>query len=384
MHRQAFFSLIVAVIALCAALSIAAPTVHCISPFLLNQRGSLLVQTGHSSSPSFPNLPKPEFKHFAPRTKPKSPPNSSSKAPAKPKAAAPPPKKASKPAHIPKAPTSSSTHPSTPKACSSPLYLFQTISLTIRSWNQLPDRCPAKNKTGKKITKGRSIELEGRTPNPGTTLCDVPIRENVDCTGRPSPLEHVKRRSPPDSSDSEYLPGPSSSEDSSEEHAVELQLLAFTFTNNSFCAALNDLVALSGMGKDAYLTDIKTKINQKTNLYNIPKDTNAAKNHITAKFKAGNGASNAATAPFDPENVIQWGRVKTYLNTPYVSSNAATLVKSIDTKATALLEKAELDAKGCQASQNTIDSAKAKFKPTMASIWENYVEYVTTQAEVKK
>lgn len=193
MHRQAFFSLFVAVIALCAALSIAAPTVHCISPFLLNQRGSLLVQTGHSSSPSFPNSPKPEFKHFAPRTKPKSPPNSSSKAPAKPKAAAPPaPKKASKPAHIPKAPTSSSTHPSTPKACS-PLYLFQIIFLTIRSWNQLPDRCPAKDKTGKKITKGRSIELEGRTPNPGTTLCDVPIRENVDCTGRPSPLEHVKR-----------------------------------------------------------------------------------------------------------------------------------------------------------------------------------------------
>ncbi|KAJ3909309.1 hypothetical protein F5879DRAFT_984815 [Lentinula edodes] len=375
MHRQAFFSLFVAVIALCAALSIAAPT------------------TGHSSSPSFPNSPKPEFKHFAPRTKPKSPPNSSSKAPAKPKAAAPPaPKKASKPAHIPKAPTSSSTHPSTPKACS-PLYLFQIIFLTIRSWNQLPDRCPAKDKTGKKITKGRSIELEGRTPNPGTTLCDVPIRENVDCTGRPSPLEHVKRRSPPDSSDSEYLPGPSSSEDSSEgedanvlecEHAVELQLLAFTFTKNGFCAALDDLVALSGMGKDAYLTDIKTKINQKTNLYNIPKDTNAAKNHITAKFKAGNGASNAATAPFDPENVIQWGRVKTYLNTPYVSSNAATLVKSIDTKATALLQKAELDAQGCQAPQNTIDSAKAKFKPTMASIWENYVKYVTTQAEVKK
>ncbi|KAF8830529.1 hypothetical protein HHX47_DHR2001033 [Lentinula edodes] len=348
MHRQAFFSLIVAVIALCAALSIAAPT------------------TGLSSSPYSPNSPKPEFQHFAPRTKPKSPANSSSKAPAKPKAAAPPPKKASKPAHILKAPTSSSTHP-----------------------------CPAKDKTGKKITKGRSIELEGRTPNPGTTLCDVPIRENVDCTGRPSPLEHVKRRSQPDSSDSEYLPGPSSSEDSSEgedanvlecEHAVELQLLAFTFTKNGFCAALDDLVALSGMGKDAYLTDIKTKINQKTNLYNIPKDTNAAKNHITAKFKAGNGASNAATAPFDPENVIQWGRVKTYLNTPYVSSNAATLVKSIDTKATALLEKAELDAKGCQASQNTIDSAKAKFEPsevTMASIWENYVKYVTTQAKVK-
>ncbi|KAH7878622.1 uncharacterized protein C8R40DRAFT_1090278 [Lentinula edodes] len=159
-----------------------------------------------------------------------------------------------------------------------------------------------------------------------------------------------------------------------------------TQVKNGFCAALDDLVALSGMGKDAYLTDIKTKINQKTNLYNIPKDTNAAKNHITAKFKAGNGASNAATAPFDPENVIQWGRVKTYLNTPYVSSNAATLVKSIDTKATALLEKAELDAKGCQASQNTIDSAKAKFEPsevTMASIWENYVKYVTTQAKVK-
>lgn len=60
------------------------------------------------------------------------------------------------------------------------------------------------------------------------------------------------------------------------EHAVELQLLAFTFTKNGFCAALDDLVALSGMGKDAYLTDIKTAINQKTNLYNIPKDTNAA------------------------------------------------------------------------------------------------------------
>ncbi|KAJ3862052.1 hypothetical protein EV359DRAFT_83714 [Lentinula novae-zelandiae] len=114
---QAFFSLIVAVIALCAALSIAAPT------------------TGHSSSPSFSNLPKPEFKHFAPRTKPKSPPNSSSKAPAKPKAAAPPaPKKASMPAHPPKAPSSSSTHPSTPKACSSPLYLFQMNFLTILSW----------------------------------------------------------------------------------------------------------------------------------------------------------------------------------------------------------------------------------------------------------
>ncbi|KAJ3879152.1 hypothetical protein F5051DRAFT_438986 [Lentinula edodes] len=113
MHHQAFFSLIVAVIALCAALSIAAPT------------------TGLSSSPYSLNSPKPEFQHFAPRTKPKSPPNSSSKAPAKPKAAAPPPKKASKPAHIPKAPTSSSTHPSTPKACS-PLYLFQIIFLTIR------------------------------------------------------------------------------------------------------------------------------------------------------------------------------------------------------------------------------------------------------------
>ncbi|KAJ3872309.1 hypothetical protein F5051DRAFT_480844 [Lentinula edodes] len=284
------------------------------------------------------------------------------------------------------------------------------VGVSVRACISILCIAQTKDKTGKKITKGRSIELEGRTPNPGTTLCDVPIRENVDCqcTGRPSPLEHVKRRSPPDSSDSEYLPGPSSSEDSSEgedanvlecEHAVELQLLAFTFTKNGFCAALDasakhgsvlincwgcDLVTLSGMGKDAYLTDIKTKINQKTNLYNIPKDTNAAKNHITAKFKAGNGASDAATAPFDPENVIQWGRVKTYLNTPYVSSNAATLVKSIDTKATALLEKAELDAQGCQAPQNTIDSAKAKFKPTMASIWENYVEYVTTQAEVKK
>ncbi|KAJ3933511.1 MAG: hypothetical protein NXY57DRAFT_12426 [Lentinula lateritia] len=203
------------------------------------------------------------------------------------------------------------------------------------------------------------------------------------------------RRSPPDSSDSEYVPDSSSSEHSSEgedanvsecEHAVELQLLAFTFTKNGFCAALDDLVALSGMGKDAYLTDIKTAINQKTNLYNIPKDTNAAKNHITAKFKAGNGASDTATAPFDPENVIQWGRVKTYLDTSYVSSNAATLVKSIDTKVTALLQKAESDAKDCQAPQNTVNSAKAKFESkegTMVSIWENYVKYVTAQAEVK-
>ncbi|KAJ3813273.1 hypothetical protein F5876DRAFT_74065 [Lentinula aff. lateritia] len=349
MHRQAFFSLIVAVIALCAALSIAAPT------------------SGYSSSPCLPNSPKPEFKHLAPRTKPKSPPKSSSKAPAKPAAAPPTPKKASQPAHPPKAPTSSLNH-----------------------------SCPVKDKTRKKITKGRSIKLEGRTPNPGTTLCDVPIRENVECTGRPSPLEHVKRRSPPDSSGSEYVPSSDSSEHSSEdedanllecEHAVELQLLAFTFSNNGYCAALDDLVALSGIGKDAYLADIKTAINQKTNLYNIPKDTNAAKNHITTKFKAGNGASNAATAPFDPENVIQWGRVKTYLNTAYVSSNAATLVKSIDTKATTLLQKARLDAENCQASQTKIDSAKAKFEPsegTMVTIWENYVKYVTTQAEVKK
>ncbi|KAJ3858032.1 hypothetical protein EV368DRAFT_60463 [Lentinula lateritia] len=355
MHRQAFFSLIVAVIALCAALSIAAPTVH----FRIFVK-SMLTEL-------------PQARIQASRSK------NQNQVPSK---------------VVIKGTCQAGCRSSRSQEGFSARPSTESSDLLVEP--SLPDRCPVKDKTRKKITKGRSIKLEGRTPNPGTTLCDVPIRENVECTGRPSPLEHVKRRSPPDSSGSEYVPSSDSSEHSSEdedanllecEHAVELQLLAFTFSNNGYCAALDDLVALSGIGKDAYLADIKTAINQKTNLYNIPKDTNAAKNHITTKFKAGNGASNAATAPFDPENVIQWGRVKTYLNTAYVSSNAATLVKSIDTKATTLLQKARLDAENCQASQTKIDSAKAKFEPsegTMVTIWENYVKYVTTQAEVKK
>ncbi|KAJ3780663.1 hypothetical protein GGU10DRAFT_415078 [Lentinula aff. detonsa] len=266
MHRQAFFSLLVVVVTLCAALSIAAPT--------------------KASSPSLSKIP----------TKPNTP------APALPA-----PKEPSKPAKSPKTPTQSSKRPS--------------------STAYSPEH---------------SSEGEGANV--------------LEC-----------------------------------EHAVELQLLAFTFKKNGFCDALDALVSHSGGDKATYLADIKTEINQKTNLYNIPHDTNAAiydaqKNQITAKFKVGNGEANAPTIPFDIENVIQWGRVKTYLSTSYVSSNAEKLVKSIDEMATKVLNKAASDAKKC-ATQQQIDAAKAEYissRGTMEMIWENYIKFVTNQADVKQ
>ncbi|KAJ3736783.1 hypothetical protein DFJ43DRAFT_1149872 [Lentinula guzmanii] len=327
MHRQAFFSLLVVVVTLCAALSIAAPT--------------------KASSPSLSKIP----------TKPNTP------APALPA-----PKEPSKPAKSPKTSPQSSKRPSS---------TAETNGKT----------------SSKKAREAGDPGLESRSPNPVTTVCDVPIRDNVDCTGRPSPLENVKRRT--NSPGSEYVPGSSSPEHSSEgeganvlecEHAVELQLLGFTFKKNGFCDALDALVSHSGGDKATYLADIKTEINQKTNLYNIPHDTNAAKNQITAKFKAGNGKANAPTIPFDVENVIQWGRVKTYLSTSYVSSNAEKLVKSIDEMATKLLNKAASDAKKC-ATQQQIDAAKAEYissRGTMEMIWENYIKFVTNQADVKQ
>ncbi|KAJ3798634.1 hypothetical protein GGU11DRAFT_565978 [Lentinula aff. detonsa] len=112
----------------------------------------------------------------------------------------------------------------------------------------------------------------------------------------------------------------------------------------------------------------------------------AQKNQITAKFKVGNGEANAPTIPFDIENVIQWGRVKTYLSTSYVSSNAEKLVKSIDEMATKVLNKAASDAKKC-ATQQQIDAAKAEYissRGTMEMIWENYIKFVTKQADVKQ
>ncbi|KAJ3998775.1 hypothetical protein F5050DRAFT_1165021 [Lentinula boryana] len=225
MHRQAFFSLLVVVVTLCAALSIAAPT--------------------KASSPSLSKIP----------TKPNTP------APALPA-----PKEPPKPAESPKTPNQSSKRPSS----------------TAKPSNSCPAKTTGKA-SSKKAREAGDTGLESRSPNSVTTVCDVPIRENVDCTGRPSPLENVKRRA--NSTGSEYAPGSSSPDHSSEgeganvlecEHAVELQLLGFTFKKNGFCDALDALVSHSGGDKTTYLADIKTEINQKTNLYNIPHDTNAA------------------------------------------------------------------------------------------------------------
>ncbi|KAJ3985266.1 hypothetical protein F5890DRAFT_1172047 [Lentinula detonsa] len=158
MHRQAFFSFLVVVVSLCAALSIAAPT-----------KASL---PRLSKIPTKPNTPAP-----AP--------------------ALPAPKEPSKPAKSRKTLTQSSKRPSS---------------------NAKPSNsCPAKTTgkaSSKKAREAGDPGLESRSPNPVTTVCDVPIRENVDCTGRPSPLENVKRRT--NSPGSEYVPGSSSPEHSSE------------------------------------------------------------------------------------------------------------------------------------------------------------------------
>ncbi|KAJ3742687.1 hypothetical protein DFH05DRAFT_232750 [Lentinula detonsa] len=155
MHRQAFFSFLVVVVSLCAALSIAAPT--------------------KASSPSLSKIP----------TKPNTP-------------ALPAPKEPSKPAKSPKTPTQSSKRPSS----------------TAKPSNSCPAKTTGKA-SSKKAREAGDPGLESRSPNPVTTVCDVPIREDVDCTGRPSPLENVKRRTNSPGS-AEYVPGSSSPEHSSE------------------------------------------------------------------------------------------------------------------------------------------------------------------------
>jgi len=233
-----------------------------------------------------------------------------------------------------------------------------------------------------------------------TTVCGVTIRLPADCTDRKNPVhigkrallersdsEHSSQGKP--SSGSEYKPGSSqggaSSDAESEgavecDHAVELQLLKFSAESNGFCEAMEELAKLTGVTMETYLKDLKTMINQKTNLYPIPEKWNQQKNAATKKFRTGGGTSQAALLPHDLDNKIIWGYLKQYVNSQPVKAMATSLTPKLDTEMHKIVTDAEAAAKQKQPNKATeATTAAAKYKPavhSMATVWTQYTAYI--------